>query len=78
MCHLEDPGVFIKNSVIKSKLNIMWKANRTACVSFSSNEFIKCLPQLWKKCLAEKGLPLKVLVIDSLPAQPPDLQDRIE
>ncbi|XP_069961423.1 uncharacterized protein [Cherax quadricarinatus] len=78
--HTENPQVFKKNNVIKSKLCVMWKANNTAWVT--RQIFVDWVIEVFgpsvKKYLQENKLPLKcLLVLDSAPAHPPDLEDQL-
>ncbi|GCC29776.1 hypothetical protein chiPu_0008218 [Chiloscyllium punctatum] len=76
--HSENPRVFKKNNVMKSKLNVMWSANIKAWVArqffteWIHEEFVPSV----KAYLEEKNLPLKAhLVMGNAPAHPPGLED---
>ncbi|XP_034954627.2 tigger transposable element-derived protein 1-like [Zootoca vivipara] len=78
--HSENPGVFKKNSVIKSKLPVMWRANRKAWVT--RQFFIEWVHEVFgpsvKEYLQSKNLPMKcLLVMDNAPAHPPGLEEEL-
>uniref|UniRef100_UPI00358EFACF tigger transposable element-derived protein 1-like n=1 Tax=Myxine glutinosa TaxID=7769 RepID=UPI00358EFACF len=79
--HSENPRVFKKNNVIKSKLNVMWRANVKAWATrqfFTEWIHEKFAPSV-KAYLEEKNLPLKaLLVMDNAPAHPPGLEEDLE
>ena len=54
--HSENPRVFKTNNVIKSKLNVMWRANMNS----SLNGFSKSLPLLWRLILRGTIYPWKL------------------
>ncbi|XP_067141805.1 tigger transposable element-derived protein 1-like isoform X2 [Centruroides vittatus] len=76
--HSDNPHVFKKNNITKSRLNVMWRANVSASVSWQfftewiHEEFAPCV----KAYLTKRNLPLKVLlVLDDVPAHPLGLQE---
>ncbi|XP_048366890.1 tigger transposable element-derived protein 1-like isoform X1 [Sphaerodactylus townsendi] len=78
--HSETPRVFSRNNVIKSRLCVMWRANKTARVT--GPIFIEWMNEVFgpsvKKYLQDNRLPLKcLLVMDSAPAHPPGLEDTL-
>uniref|UniRef100_UPI0035902AD7 tigger transposable element-derived protein 1-like n=1 Tax=Myxine glutinosa TaxID=7769 RepID=UPI0035902AD7 len=79
--HSENPRVFKKNNVIKSKLNVMWRANVKAWATrqfFTEWIHEEFAPSV-KAYLEEKNLPLKaLLVMDNAPAHPPGLEEDLE
>ncbi|GCC33434.1 hypothetical protein chiPu_0011903 [Chiloscyllium punctatum] len=76
--HSENPRVFKKNNVMKSKLNVMWRANMKAWVTrqfFTEWIHEEFAPSV-KAYLEENNLPLKaLLVMDNAPAHPPGLEE---
>ncbi|XP_023238521.1 tigger transposable element-derived protein 1-like isoform X3 [Centruroides sculpturatus] len=76
--HTENPHVFKKNNVIKSRLNVMWRANIKSQITkqfFTEWVHEEFAPSV-KAYLTEKNLPLKaLLVMDNAPAHPPGLQE---
>ncbi|XP_063842553.1 tigger transposable element-derived protein 1-like isoform X2 [Scylla paramamosain] len=78
--HSENPRVFKKNNVMKSKLNVMWRANIKARVTrqfFTEWIHEEFAPSV-KIYLEENNLPLKaLLVMDNTPAHPPGLEDNL-
>nr|XP_053630700.1 tigger transposable element-derived protein 1-like [Cherax quadricarinatus] len=78
--HSENPSVFRKNNVMKSKLCVFWKSNSKAWVT--REIFVEWFNEVFgpsvKNYLLEKKLDLKcVLVMDNAPAHPPNLDDLI-
>nr|XP_053647234.1 tigger transposable element-derived protein 1-like [Cherax quadricarinatus] len=78
--HSENPRVFKKNNIIRSRLSVMWKANNRAWVT--RQIFIEWVNEMFgpsvKKYLLKNQLPLKcLLVMDSAPAHPPGLEDHL-
>nr|XP_053647227.1 tigger transposable element-derived protein 1-like isoform X3 [Cherax quadricarinatus] len=78
--HSENPQVFKKNNIIRSKLSVMWKANSKAWVT--KQIFIEWVNEVFgpsvKKYLLKNQLPLKcLLLMDSAPAHPPGLEDHL-
>ncbi|XP_033009888.1 tigger transposable element-derived protein 1-like [Lacerta agilis] len=78
--HSENPRIFKKNSVIKSKLHVMWRANSKAWVT--RQFFIEWVHEVFgpsvKKYLQEKNLPMKcLLLMDYAPGHPPGLEDEL-
>ncbi|GBM08269.1 Tigger transposable element-derived protein 1 [Araneus ventricosus] len=78
--HSETPQDFKKCKIQKSRLNVMWRSNNTACVT--RDIFTDWINEVFapsvKKYLLEMNLPLHVLLImDNSPAHPPDLQDHL-
>lgn len=78
--HSENPRVFKKNNVIKSKLPVMWRANCKAWVT--RQFFIEWIHEVFapsvKKYLQENNLQLKcLLVMDNAPAHSPGLSDEL-
>ncbi|GCC23957.1 hypothetical protein chiPu_0002355 [Chiloscyllium punctatum] len=78
--HSENSRVFKKNNVMKSKLNVMRRANMKAWVT--RQFFIEWIHEEFapsvKAYLEEKKLSLKaVLVVDNAPAHPPDLEENL-
>ena len=76
--HSDNPRVFKRNNVMKSKLPVMWRANTKAWVT--RQFFVEWIHEVFapsvKKYLQEKNLPLKcLLVLDNAPAHPPGLED---
>ncbi|XP_045141367.1 tigger transposable element-derived protein 1-like isoform X2 [Echinops telfairi] len=75
--HSENPRVFKKHDVVKSELNVMWKSNARAWVTRRIFREWVCevfAPSV-KKYLEEHDWPLRaVLVLDSAPAHPPDME----
>ncbi|XP_045108599.1 tigger transposable element-derived protein 2-like isoform X2 [Portunus trituberculatus] len=69
--HTENPCVFRKNNVMKSKLNVMWRANIKARVTrqfFTEWIYEEFAPSV-KAYLQENNLPLKaLLVVENTPA----------
>nr|XP_022912081.1 tigger transposable element-derived protein 1-like [Onthophagus taurus] len=75
--HSENPRIFKKNNVIKSKLSVHWKSNQKAWVTqVIFNEWIlETFAPAMKKFLLEKELPLKaLLILDNAPSHPKDLE----
>ncbi|XP_044304720.1 tigger transposable element-derived protein 1-like [Varanus komodoensis] len=78
--HSENPRAFKKNSVIKSRLSVMWRANTKAWVTrrFFTEWLREEFAPSVKAYLAQKNLPLKaLLVMDSTPAHPPVLAEEL-
>ena len=76
--HSNNPRVFKRNNVIKSKLPVMWRSNRKAWVTRQC--FVEWIHAVFapsvKKYLQEKKLPLKcLLLLDNAPAHPPGLEN---
>ncbi|XP_034979547.1 tigger transposable element-derived protein 1 [Zootoca vivipara] len=76
--HSENPRVFKKNNVIKSKLHVMWRANSKAWVT--RQFFIEWVHEVFgpsvKKYLQDKNLPMKcLLLMDYAPGHPPGLEE---
>ncbi|XP_053235637.1 uncharacterized protein LOC128409319 isoform X1 [Podarcis raffonei] len=76
--HSENPRIFKKNKVIKSKLHVMWRVNGRARVT--RQFFIEWVHEVFgpsvKKYLQDKNLPLKcLLVMDNAPGHPPGLAE---
>ncbi|XP_050724716.1 tigger transposable element-derived protein 1-like isoform X2 [Eriocheir sinensis] len=76
--HSDNPRVFKKNNVIRSKLPVMWRANCKARVT--RQFFMEWVHEVFapsvKKYLQDNSLPLKcLLVMDDAPAHPPGLVD---
>ena len=76
--HSENPRIFKRNKVMKSKLPVMWQSNP----EFFCNRqcFVEWLYEIFgpqvKEYLKEKQLPLKcLLVMDNATAHPQDLDD---
>nr|XP_033794861.1 tigger transposable element-derived protein 1-like [Geotrypetes seraphini] len=79
--HSENPRIFKKNNVIKSKLPVHWKSNQKAWVTqVIFNEWIlETFAPAVKKFLLEKELPLKaLLILDNAPAHPKDLEEILQ
>ena len=78
--HYENPWVFKKNNVLKSKLNVTCRANSKAWVTrqfFYWVDLWSVCPRV-KKYLWEKQSPLLVpLLMDNAPAYPPGLEARL-
>jgi len=76
--HSENPRVFKKNNVMKSKLNVMWRANMKAWATrqfFTEWIHEEFAPSV-KAYLEEINLPMKaLLVMDNAPAHPPGLEE---
>nr|XP_033816160.1 tigger transposable element-derived protein 1-like [Geotrypetes seraphini] len=78
--HSENPRVFKKNDIIKSKLNVMWRPNVKAWVTrqFFTEWIHEEFASHVKAYLQEKNLPIKALfVLDNTPAHPPGLKDNL-
>ncbi|GCC32258.1 hypothetical protein chiPu_0010719 [Chiloscyllium punctatum] len=78
---MRNPRVFKKNSVMKSKLNVMWRANMKALVArqFFTEWFHEEFAPSVKACLEEKNPPLKaLLVMDNASAHPPVLEEDLK
>ncbi|XP_053247701.1 tigger transposable element-derived protein 1-like [Podarcis raffonei] len=78
--HSENPRIFKKNNVIKSKLHVMWRANSKARVT--RQFFIEWVHEVFgpsvKKYLQDKNLPMKcLLLMDDALSDPPGLQDEL-
>nr|XP_060616130.1 tigger transposable element-derived protein 1-like isoform X1 [Anolis sagrei ordinatus]XP_060616131.1 tigger transposable element-derived protein 1-like isoform X1 [Anolis sagrei ordinatus]XP_060616133.1 tigger transposable element-derived protein 1-like isoform X1 [Anolis sagrei ordinatus]XP_060616134.1 tigger transposable element-derived protein 1-like isoform X1 [Anolis sagrei ordinatus] len=78
--HSENSSDFKSHQIIKEKLQVMWRANPKAWVT--REIFVQWVNLVFgpgvKKYLLENGLPLKaLLVLDSAPAHPPNLEDYI-
>ncbi|XP_060679989.1 tigger transposable element-derived protein 1-like [Hemiscyllium ocellatum] len=76
--HSESPRVFKKNNVMKSKLNVMWRANMKAWITrqFFTEGIHEEFDPTVKAYLEEKNLPLKAhLVMDNVPAHPPGFEE---
>ncbi|XP_035209955.1 tigger transposable element-derived protein 1-like [Stegodyphus dumicola] len=79
--HSENPRIFKKNNVIKSKLPVHWKFNQKAWVTqVIFNEWIlETFAPAVKKFLLEKELPLKALLIfDNAPSHSKDLEEILQ
>ncbi|GFR30498.1 tigger transposable element-derived protein 1 [Trichonephila clavata] len=79
--HSENPRIFKKNNVIKSKLPVHWKSNQKAWVTqVIFNEWIlETFAPAVKKFLLEKELPLKaLLILDNAPSHPKDLEEILQ
>ncbi|XP_064107221.1 tigger transposable element-derived protein 1-like [Macrobrachium nipponense] len=75
--HSENPRIFKKHKVIKSKLNVMWKSNAKAWVTMQIfREWIcEVFAPSVNKYLKENNLPLKaLLILDNAPAHPLDME----
>jgi len=75
--HSENPRVFKRNNVQKSKLPVMWKSNAKAWMTRAI--FMEWLTKVFapsvKKYLEENNLPLRcLLLMDNAPAHPPGLE----
>ncbi|KAF2361995.1 DDE superfamily endonuclease domain [Trinorchestia longiramus] len=73
----EDLQAFCHNNVEKAKLPVMWRANSKAWVTriIFIEWFTEVFAPTVKKYLEENNLPLKcLLIMDSAPAHPPDLE----
>lgn len=78
--HSENPRAFKRNHVIKSQLNVMWRANKKAWVTRQIfTEWVhKVFGPSVKTYLQEKQLPLRaLLVMDNSPAHPPGLEETL-
>ncbi|XP_069938076.1 tigger transposable element-derived protein 1-like isoform X1 [Cherax quadricarinatus] len=78
--HSENPKVFKKNNVMKSKLCVFWRSNNKAWVTrdIFVEWFIEVFGPSVKNYLLEKKLDLKcLLVMDNAPSHPPNLDDLI-
>ncbi|XP_060697366.1 tigger transposable element-derived protein 1-like [Hemiscyllium ocellatum] len=76
--HSENPRVFKKNNVMKSKFNVMWRANMKAWVTrqFFTKWIHEEFDPAVKAYLEENNLPLKaLLVMDNAPSSPPGLEE---
>lgn len=78
--HSENPRIFKKNNIIKSKLPVMWRANNKAWLT--RQFFIEWIKNVFapsvKEYLEKNDLPLQcLLVMDNAPAHPPDLEDEL-
>ena len=76
--HSINPRVFKRNNVMKSKLPIICRGNTKAWVTrqFFEEWFHAFFAPVLKKYLQDKKLPLKcLLVLDNVPAHPPDLEN---
>lgn len=76
--HSDNPRVFKRNNVIKSKLPVMWRANTKAWVTrqFFTEWVHEVFAPKVKEYLTEKRLPMKcLLLMDNAPAHPPALQE---
>lgn len=76
--HSENPRVFKRNNVKKSKLPVMWKSNAKAWMTRAI--FMEWLTEVFapsvKKYLEENNLPLRcLLLMDNAPAHPPGLEE---
>ncbi|XP_051785915.1 tigger transposable element-derived protein 1-like [Erpetoichthys calabaricus] len=79
--HSENPRIFKKNNVIKSKLPVHWKSNQKAWVTqVIFNEWIlETFAPAVKKFLLEKELPLKaLLILDNAPSHSKDLEEILQ
>ncbi|XP_050686674.1 tigger transposable element-derived protein 1-like [Eriocheir sinensis] len=77
--HSENPRPFKKNGVQKSKLSVMWRANKKAWTTrqFFMEWFVVSAPAV-KTYLIEKNLPLKALLLmDNAPAHPPGVEEEL-
>ncbi|XP_070268928.1 tigger transposable element-derived protein 1 isoform X2 [Myotis yumanensis] len=78
--HSENPRAFNSHKILKEKLQVMWRANPRAWVT--RQIFVEWVNLVFgpdvKKYLQENNLPLQaLLVLDSAPAHPPNLEDDI-
>ena len=76
--HSDNPRVFKRNNIIKTKLPVMWRANTKSWVTrqFFTEWIHEVFAPQVKAYLIEKKLPLKcLLVMDNAPAHPPGLED---
>ena len=70
-----------RNNVTKSELPVMWRANAKAWATpqFFTEWIHEVSAPSVKKCLREKGLPLKcLLLLDNASAHPPGLEDSVK
>lgn len=79
--HSENPRVFKRNNVQKSKLPVMWKSNAKAWMTRAI--FMEWLTKVFapsvKKYLEENNLPLRcLLLMDNAPAHPPGLEEDLD
>lgn len=79
--HSENPRVFKKNNVVKTRLPVLWKSNSKAWVT--RNIFKEWLHEVFapsvKAYLQENGLPVRcLLLMDNAPAHPPSLVDNMD
>lgn len=78
--HSENPRPFKKNGVQKSKLSVMWRANKKAWTTrqFFTEWFVEVFAPAVKTYLIEKNLPLKALLLmDNAPAHPPGVEEEL-
>ena len=78
--HSDNPRVFKRNTVIKSRLLVMWRSNTTSWVTrqFFSEWMHEVFAPRVKEYLTEKKLPMKcLLIMDNAPAHPPGLEDEL-
>ncbi|XP_067135000.1 tigger transposable element-derived protein 1-like [Centruroides vittatus] len=76
--HSDNPRVFKRNNIMKSKLPVMWRANSKAWVT--RQFFVEWVHEVFapsvKEYLQEKNLPIKcLLLLDNAPAHPPGLEE---
>ena len=79
--HSENPRVFKRNNVQKSKLPVMWKSNAKAWMTRAI--FMEWLTKVFapsvKKYLEENNLPLRcLLLMDNAPAHPPGVEEDLD
>ena len=79
--HSENPRVFKRNNVQKSKLPVMWKSNAKAWMTRAI--FMEWLTKVFapsvKKYLEENNVPLRcLLLMDNAPAHPPGLEEDLD
>ncbi|XP_050697644.1 tigger transposable element-derived protein 1-like [Eriocheir sinensis] len=78
--HSENPRPFKKNGVQKSKLSVMWRANKKAWTTrqFFTEWFVEVFAPAVKTYLIEKNLPLKALLLmDNALAHPPGVEEEL-
>ena len=78
--HSDNPRVFKRNNIMKSKLPVMWRSNTKAWVTrqFFSEWIHEVFAPQVKAYLTEKNLPMKcLLIMDNAPAHPPALEDEL-
>ena len=78
MYHSNNPRVFKRNNVMKSKLSVMWRGNTKAWVT--RQFFVEWMHGVFatsvKKYLQDKNLPLKcLLVLDNAPTYSSGLEN---
>ncbi|XP_050689905.1 tigger transposable element-derived protein 1-like [Eriocheir sinensis] len=78
--HSENPRPFKKNGVQKSKLSVVWRANKKAWTTrqFFMEWFEEVFAPAVKTYLIEKNLPLKALLLmDNPPAHSPGVEEEL-